>query len=146
MDTTMKMETNPLNGPRPHPGYLLLFRGPDWDEKIPLDELQAAMDRYIAWSESLGERGKLRGGQALGRTGKVLSGANGRVVSDGPYPEAKEAVAGFLFLNVETEEEAMAIAQTFPGLCHGASIELRPALAECPSFVRVRQRLALAAA
>jgi hypothetical protein len=42
-------------------------------------------------------------------------------------------------LDVETIEEAIAIAQSSPGLAYGGSIELRPVAAECPLDVRARQ-------
>ena len=45
---------------------------------------------------------------------------------DGPFAESKEAIGGYLMLDVETIEEAIAIAQSSPGLAYGGSIEVRP--------------------
>jgi len=42
-------------------------------------------------------------------------------------------------LDVETIEEAIAIAQSSPGLAYGGSIELRPLSEECPLDVRARE-------
>src|SRR5271166_2389502 len=43
---------------------------------------------------------------------KIISGKNGRVVSDGPFAESKEAIGGYFLLAVDSLEEAVAIAQT----------------------------------
>jgi hypothetical protein len=121
-------------------GYLLLFRGKDWDEGLSPEEIQEVMDRFIAWSNGLTQSGKVKGGQALARTGVVV-GREGRTV-DGPFPETKEAVGGYLLLDVATLEEAVAIARSSPGLAFGVTIEVRPVLDECPVFTRLRERLA----
>jgi hypothetical protein len=44
-----------------------------------------------------------------------------------------------LVLNVETIDEAIAIAKTIPGLAYGGSIEVRPVAEECPLDVRARE-------
>ena len=61
------------------------------------------------------------------------------VVIDGPFAESKEAVGGYLVLDVETIEEAIAIAQSSPGLAYGGSIEVRPLAEECPLDARARE-------
>jgi hypothetical protein len=58
---------------------------------------------------------------------------------DGPFAESKEAIGGYLVLDVETIEEAIAIAQSSPGLAYGGSIEVRPVAEECPMDVRARE-------
>jgi hypothetical protein len=65
--------------------------------------------------------------------------AKGLVVSDGPFAESKEAIGGYLLLDVETIEEAIAIAQSSPSLAYGTSIEVRPVTEECPLDVRARE-------
>ena len=85
------------------------------------------------------EQGKVKPGHALQRQGATVSGKNGRVVSDGPFAESKEVIGGFLLLNVETLEEAVAIAKSSPSLAYGTSIEVRPVAEECPLDVRARE-------
>jgi hypothetical protein len=87
----------------------------------------------------LSSQGKAKPGRALERTGVTVSGKNGRFVTDGPFAESKEAVGGYLVLDVETIEEAIAIAQSSPGLAYGGSIEVRPLSEECPLDVRARE-------
>ena len=48
------------------------------------------------------------------------------MVADGPFAESKEAIGGYFLLAVDTMEEAVEIAKTFPTLDYGASVEVRP--------------------
>jgi hypothetical protein len=120
-------------------GHILLFSSNDWYNKLSHDEIQNVISQTKAWFDRLNAQGKVKGGQALARKGAVVSGRNGRLVSDGPFAESKEAVGGYLLLDVETLEEAIAIAQTNPGLAYGTSIEIRPVSQECPLDVRARE-------
>jgi len=116
--------------------YLLLFRGPHWDQGLSTDELQETMDSVIAWFDGLSQRGKLKGAQPLGAQGRTVSGTNGRFVVDGPFTETKEAVGGYLMLQADSFEEAVEAARKNPMLRYGVSVEVRPILAECPIFAR----------
>jgi hypothetical protein len=113
-------------------GHILLFRSNEWYKEISHDEIQKVISQTKAWFDRLSARGKVKAGQALARKGAIVSGKNGRLVSDGPFAESKEAVGGYLVLDVETLEEAIAIARTNPGLAYGTSIEIRPLTDECP--------------
>ena len=118
---------------------MLLYRTDEWYNKLSLEELQKLINQNKAWFERLSSQGKAKPGRALERTGVTVSGKNGRFVTDGPFTESKEAVGGYLVLDVETIEEAIAIAQSSPGLAYGGSIELRPLSEECPLDVRARE-------
>ena len=76
-------------------------------------------------------------------TGETVSGKNGRIVTDGPFAESKEAIGGYVLLQVDHFDEALAIAKSCPGLDYGDLIEIQPALDECPIFRRVKERLGL---
>src|SRR5437867_2679453 len=65
--------------------YMLLFRGPHWDQGLSTDELQKTMDDVMAWFEGLNQRGTVKGAQPLSAQGRTISGANGRFVVDGPF-------------------------------------------------------------
>jgi hypothetical protein len=120
--------------------FIFLFRGKDWDQEVPPEKLQALMDRFTDWAQGLIDSGRVRGGQALGRTGAIVSR---RGVSDGPFAESKEAIGGYSILAVDTLDEAIAIARTAPFLEFEGSIEIRPMLDECPVFERIRERYGL---
>ncbi len=125
--------------------FMLLFRGPHWDKGLSAEELQQLMGQVMAWFEGLQQQGKVKAGQPLGPAGRTVSGKKGRMamVADGPFAESKEAVGGYLLLEAESLEEAVAIAKSNPTLEHGITIEVRPVLEECPIFERAKkQRLA----
>ncbi|MBC8001676.1 MAG: hypothetical protein H7X97_03720 [Opitutaceae bacterium] len=120
-------------------GYLLLFRGNEWYQELSHHEIQKVIDQSKAWFEHLSTQGKVKGGQVLARQGAIVSGKNGRLISDGPFAESKEVIGGYLLLEVETLEEAIAIAKTSPSLAYGTSIEVRPVGDECPLDAWARQ-------
>jgi hypothetical protein len=125
--------------------YMLLFRGEHWDKGLSEEELQQVMEKVMAWFESLQEQGKVKARQPLAPEGRMVSG-QGRIVADGPFAESKEVVGGYLLLQVDDLDAALAIAKSCPTLDYGISIEVRPVLEDCPVFKRVRERLALATA
>jgi hypothetical protein len=120
-------------------GYMLLYRSDEWYNRLSREELGKLMDQNKAWIERLTAEGKAKPGRALERRGANVSGKNGRFVTDGPFAESKEAIGGYLVLDVETIDEAIAIAQSSPGLAYGGSIEVRPVAEECPLDVRARE-------
>jgi hypothetical protein len=120
-------------------GYLLLYRSNEWYEALSHEELQKVVSQNKAWIERLIAQGKAKPGHALERKGATVSRKNGRLFSDGPFAESKEAIGGYLLLDVETIEEAIAIAESSPSLAYGTSIEVRPVAEECPLDVRVRE-------
>jgi hypothetical protein len=120
-------------------GYMLLYRSGEWYNKLSHAELQKLINQNKAWFEKLTAQGKAKPGRALERKGAIVSGVNGHIVTDGPFAESKEAIGGYLVLDVETIEEAIAIAQSSPGLAYGGSIEVRPLAEECPLDARARE-------
>ena len=113
-------------------GYLLLLRGNEWYKELSQEKIHEVMNLSRAWFQRIAAEGKVKGGQALVRSGAIVSGKNGRTIADGPFAESKEAIGGYLLLDVATLEEAIAIAETSPALAYGTSIEVRPVAEECP--------------
>jgi hypothetical protein len=64
-------------------------------------------------------------GPETGRTVRVRSGD--AVVTDGPFMESKEALAGFILIDVENAAAAMDIARNIPMARLGA-VEVRPVM------------------
>jgi hypothetical protein len=120
-------------------GYMLLYRSDEWYNRLSQQDLQNLMSENRAWIQKLTAQGKATPGHALERRGAFVSGKNGRFVTDGPFAESKEAIAGYLLVDVETLDEAIAIAQGNPGLAYGGSIEVRPVAEECPLDTRARE-------
>src|SRR5438876_6089588 len=100
-------------------GYMLLFRGTELRKSLSPEEMQRVSEKWMAWFDRLTEQGKAIAGNPLEREGKIVSGKNGRVVADGPFAESKEAIGGYFLLQVNTLDEAVAIAKECPGLAYG---------------------------
>ena len=113
-------------------GYMLIFRGNEWHKGLSPEEMQNVSERWMAWFKGLLEQGKAVAGNPLAPEGKTVSGPGGRVVADGPFAESKEAVGGYFLLKVNSLDEAVAIARQCPSLPHGAKVEVRPVLDQCP--------------
>jgi hypothetical protein len=112
--------------------YLFLFRGGMQHETghSPA-EMQASMQKWLGWIGGIGKKGQLKGGQPLDNGGKVILGKQ-RVVTDGPYAEAKDIVGGYLIVTAKDLAEAYEIiAKGCPGPDEGGSVEVR-ALAPMP--------------
>ena len=113
--------------------YMLLFRnsGPENYQHLSPDQRQDLMARWNAWYDALARAGKAVEGQPLELETRVVSGARGERVTDGPFAEAKEAIGGYVKLMVSDLDEATEIAQRHPGLEFGLIIEVRELTASC---------------
>jgi hypothetical protein len=119
-------------------GYLLLFRGTNWEQfGLNQDEIRKAMERVNAWFDGLTATGKMVAAQPLMEEGVIISGKGGGFVTDGPFAEAKEAIGGYVLLSVDTLEEAIALAKTNPMHDYGLKTEVRPTASSCPHHHRV---------
>ena len=124
-------------------GYLLLFRNTQWyNGDYSAEELQQIMDGVTAWFGRLENEGKFVSGQPLTERAVVISGESGRSVTDGPFPEAKEAIGGYVIVNVNSMEEAVELARGNPMLKYGLVTEVREMASSCPTTYRARQKLA----
>ena len=85
--------------------YLLLFRNNTWYQDLSPEEIQRVMTEWMAWFDNLVADGRCLGGQSLEHDGRVVLGES-RHVTDGPYAEAKESVAGYFMLRVADLDEA----------------------------------------
>ena len=135
-------EANPEREPSQ---YMFLFRHGKWDEGLSAEEIMKIMEDVRAWFDALAKAGKVAGGSPLMEGGKTVRiGNGGASVSDGPFVESKEAVAGYLLLRVDSMEEAVEIAKTSPLLRHDATMttEVREIAPECPVYVRLREMAA----
>ncbi len=124
--------------------YLLLFRngGPEAHAHLTPAEREALAARWNTWVERLTSDGVLEQGKPLGLGGRVVAGAQGERVTDGPYAEAKEVVAGYVMVKAENLDAATSIAQGCPGLAIGLTVEVRPLQDFSPVLQDVRARAA----
>ncbi len=105
--------------------FLVLLRDePSGFASLGPAEMQAVIEKYIAWGDALRASGHLVMGEKLvDGTGRVVRGA-GPVVTDGPYAESRELVGGVYVLQAADYAEAVRIMSDSPHLAFG-SIEVR---------------------
>lgn len=97
--------------------FILLLRDSGFPDNLSPEEMQAIIRRYRDWREGLDVTGqKLVDGE-----GRVLTKAG---VTDGPYAESKEVMAGFFSIQAKDYDDAVRIAETCPHIDFG-SIEVR---------------------
>ena len=94
-------------------------------------EQQADVQRHVEWFGR--HREHIVGGEELDepRSVKTLRPgrqAEGVVITDGPYIETKELLGGFVILETESEDEALAIASEWPSLATQpeATVQVHP--------------------
>ncbi|MCF0052059.1 YciI family protein [Dyadobacter chenwenxiniae] len=88
------------------------------------EQMQEYMKQYHDWVGSIEAENKFSGGKGLSIEGKVLKYND--VITDGPFAEIKESIAGFIMIKAENFEEAVKIAQACPILKgEGNSVEVR---------------------
>ncbi|HEY3083396.1 MAG TPA: YciI family protein [Chloroflexota bacterium] len=99
--------------------YMLLMSTAPLTDVSPMhewtpEEIKASGDHMMQIHKELAESGELLGAEALTgpEAAKIVTwdGAGAPVVTDGPFPEAKELLAGFWMVDVESEQRAIEIA------------------------------------
>jgi hypothetical protein len=95
---------------------------------MPSEQLLAEMGRY---NEELVKAGVMLAGEGLHPSAKgvrVRFSGSDRTVTDGPFAETKELVAGFWIWRVESMDEAIAWIKRCPNPMPGtdSEIEIRP--------------------
>ena len=105
--------------------YMLMLKADDanQEDRMPTDEELNAMGRY---NEQLIESGVLLAGEGLhpAETGSWIAfDGEERTVTDGPFAEAKELIAGFWISQTQSKEEALEWARRIP--ITSGSVEVR---------------------
>ncbi|GAA0798862.1 hypothetical protein Sya03_13690 [Spirilliplanes yamanashiensis] len=103
----------------------------EWDALSPA-EVQDLMNQVYGWFERWQPTGKVvEGGAELqprGTARTVRVGADGPVITDGPYLELKEVVGGIVMLECDDVDEAARIAATWPFGPGMSALEVRPVI------------------
>ncbi|MEJ1237793.1 YciI family protein [Chryseolinea sp. T2] len=88
------------------------------------EQLQVYMQQYHSWIDGIVAAGKFVGGKGLSTEGKVIR--FGKVITDGPFAEVKESIAGFISIRATDFDDAARIAADCPILNgKGNSVEVR---------------------
>ena len=97
--------------------YMLMMAGTKkgWDTlgAWPKQDLKAHIGFMLSFNKSLGESGEFVAAEGLAGPDQarvVRAGHDGAPITDGVFPEAKEFLAGYWIVDVESPERACAIA------------------------------------
>lgn len=101
----------------------------------PPDELEVARDESVRLCNELNKQGHYLSAAPLHPVStatcvRVREGQ--RTVSDGPYAETKEQLAGYFLIDVASLDEAISVAASIPGTKRGTT-EIRP-IVELPGL------------
>jgi len=102
---------------------LLLYDNPtDWSKKSP-EEMQQALEKYMAWTKKpFNVDAKRLGPDA----GKVVRAQGGKPrAADGPYSESKEVLGGYYTIEAANYDEAVERSLDHPHLEYGGVIVIR---------------------
>ncbi len=108
--------------------YLLLVYLDETWEKRSLAERREVYWGQVKASEELAERGQYLGGNPLHPTSTATSvrvREGKRLLTDGPFAETREHLGGYMLIDVENLDEAIAFAARGP-LARVGTIEVRP--------------------
>lgn len=110
---------------------MLIYQGdtprppsPEWDQ-LPEEEKAAV---YVD-NKALNETPGVTSGQhlQLPELANTVCVKDGRpVTTDGPYPETKQALSGYLYVEADDLDAAIAVAAKIPAARMGGAIEIRP--------------------
>lgn len=107
--------------------YMLVLRdNPETFRTLSPEEIQRVIQKYVAWGNSLRQRGLLVGSAKLtDGDARVMRRDGSRVrVTDGPYSEAKEVLGGYFTIQADSYDQAVDRCKDCPHLDFG-SIEIR---------------------
>lgn len=109
---------------------LLIYRSEADSASMTQQELAELMQGHALFAREALARGILTGGEPLQPTGtattvRVRDGK--MLITDGPFAETKEQLAGTYVLNCKDLDEAIAMAARVPDAVYG-SIEIRPVM------------------
>lgn len=88
------------------------------------EQLQVYMKQYHDWVGGIAAQNKFVRGTALSTEGRVLKAH--QVITDGPYAEIKESIAGYITIRAKDFDDAVCLAKDCPMLNgEGNSVEIR---------------------
>jgi hypothetical protein len=102
---------------------LMLYQKPGWTDRFSPEEVQKALEKYMAWAQ---KPFNLDGKRLAPGPGRVVTMEGGQLhATDGPYSEAKEVMGGFYLIEAASYEEAVQRTHDHPHLEFGGKIEIR---------------------
>ncbi|HEY7314922.1 MAG TPA: YciI family protein [Gemmataceae bacterium] len=106
--------------------FLFIYRlkRDNYDTMSP-EMMQQHHQKWETWMAEGFQKGwMLDGGNGLKNEGHVVNGQ--KIVTDGPFVEAKEMIGGYSIVQADTLDAAAELAKGCPVLLRGGSVEVRP--------------------
>jgi hypothetical protein len=119
--------------------YVLMFTSqPDLDDAVEPERAKEVYGRIYQWFQdnaAVFEDGGAELHPVSTATTVRHDDAQGVVVLDGPFSEAKEVVGGFTIIDVPDLDAAVTLTKTWPSLgLPGHSVEIRPMVVDYSQF------------
>jgi hypothetical protein len=109
--------------------FMIILRGGVHPSELSPERVQYIMKKFQDWMGKIAASGQLRGAGRLEDGGKCITGYENLVVTDGPFPEAKEVVGGYFLVQASDLAAAVEIAKGCPILENRGSVEVRSLMA-----------------
>jgi hypothetical protein len=105
--------------------FLFVYRGGNEAQtRMTPEEMQQHMQKWGDWiRQALAQGWMVDPGDALTPEGRVVNSK--KVVTDGPFVEAKECVGGYSIVQANNIDAAAELAKGCPGLLVGGRVEVR---------------------
>jgi hypothetical protein len=106
--------------------FVFLYRGAE--RPTSPQDAQQVMQKWMSWLQDLGRKGHIKDqGQPLDPTGKVVKGKQ-KIVTDGPFAEAKDLVGGYTLVEARDLAEAAELSKGCPIFERNGFVEVRPVM------------------
>ena len=108
---------------------LMIYRDDKWWENLSVQDRGKIFQDAVDYSERHRASGFYLGGEPLEpiSTATTVRMKDGKaLLTDGPFAETKEQLAGYTMLEAKDLDEALAFATSHPLVRAGLSIEVRP--------------------
>jgi len=102
---------------------LLLYHNTDSFQGVSPEEMQRALEKYMAWTK---KPFTVDAKRLTPDPGRVMRAAGGKPhIADGPYSETKEVLGGYYTITAADYDEAVQLALSHPQMEYGGTIEVR---------------------
>jgi hypothetical protein len=110
---------------------LLIYHNEQLKDTLPAEEMAKAESSAISYIDEATRQGVFEAADPLAptSTATTLRIQDGKtMITDGPFAETKEQLAGYFILDCKDLDEALEWAAKFPMVCTGGSgsVEVRP--------------------
>jgi hypothetical protein len=106
--------------------FVFLYRGGEAGRSP--ERMQQSMQKWMTWFKGLSEKGHIKEpGHPLERAGKLVKGKQ-KLVTDGPFAEAKDVVGGYTLIEARDLDQAVELSKGCPIFEVEGAVEVRPVM------------------